>query len=108
MRNDLLKIDRNGIRKYVREDRYAVTAAQNFLSAFGSGKRVIYEHGDHLLSGRNGSGGSRRIYLHQSDALCCAPEKIYRICDLLFHCRSNFRGNVFLSGINDMPEIVEE
>ena len=35
MRNDLLKIDRNGIRKYVREDRYAVTAAQNFLSAFG-------------------------------------------------------------------------
>ncbi len=35
MRNDLLKIDRSGIRKYVREDRYAVTAAQNFLSAFG-------------------------------------------------------------------------
>lgn len=32
---DLLKIDRNGIRKYVREDRYAVTATQNFLSAFG-------------------------------------------------------------------------
>ena len=35
MRNDLLKIDRNGIRRFVREDRYAVTAAQNFLSAFG-------------------------------------------------------------------------
>lgn len=35
MRNDLLKIDHNGIRKFVREDRYAVTAAQNFLSAFG-------------------------------------------------------------------------
>lgn len=35
MRNDLLKIDRSGIRKYVREDRYAVTAVQNFLSAFG-------------------------------------------------------------------------
>lgn len=35
MRNGLLKIDRNGIRKYVREDRYAETAAQNFLSAFG-------------------------------------------------------------------------
>ena len=33
--NPLLKIDRNGIRKFVREDRYAVTAAQNFLSAFG-------------------------------------------------------------------------
>lgn len=33
--NSLLKIDRNGIRKFVREDRYAVTAAQNFLSAFG-------------------------------------------------------------------------
>lgn len=33
--NPLLKIDRSGIRKYVREDRYAVTAAQNFLSAFG-------------------------------------------------------------------------
>lgn len=31
----LLKIDRNGIRRFVREDRYAVTAAQNFLSAFG-------------------------------------------------------------------------
>ena len=31
----LLKIDNHGIRKYVREDRYAVTAAQNFLSAFG-------------------------------------------------------------------------
>ena len=31
----LPKIDRNGIRKFVREDRYAVTAAQNFLSAFG-------------------------------------------------------------------------
>ena len=33
--NSLLKIDRYGIRKYVREDRYAVTDAQNFLSAFG-------------------------------------------------------------------------
>lgn len=33
--NPLLKIDRSGIRKYVREDRYAVTATQNFLSAFG-------------------------------------------------------------------------
>ena len=33
---DLFKIDpTHGIRKYVREDRYAVTAAQNFLSAFG-------------------------------------------------------------------------
>lgn len=33
--NPLLKIDRSGIRRYIREDRYAVTAAQNFLSAFG-------------------------------------------------------------------------
>ena len=33
---DLFKVDpTHGIRKYVREDRYAVTAAQNFLSAFG-------------------------------------------------------------------------
>ena len=35
MRNDLLRIDRNGIRKFVRTDAYAVTATQNFLSAFG-------------------------------------------------------------------------
>lgn len=35
MRNDLLRIDRSGIRKFVREERYAVTATQNFLSAFG-------------------------------------------------------------------------
>lgn len=35
MKNDLLKIDRSGIRKFVREERYAVTATQNFLSAFG-------------------------------------------------------------------------
>jgi hypothetical protein len=32
---DLYKIDRSGIRKFVREDRFAVTATQNFLSAFG-------------------------------------------------------------------------
>lgn len=33
---DLFKIDpAHGIRKYVREERYAVTATQNFLSAFG-------------------------------------------------------------------------
>lgn len=31
----LLKIDNHGIRKFVREDRFAVTATQNFLSAFG-------------------------------------------------------------------------
>jgi hypothetical protein len=35
MRNELLRIDRNGIRKFVRTDAYAVTATQNFLSAFG-------------------------------------------------------------------------
>lgn len=35
MRNDLLKIDRSGIRRFVREDHFAVTATQNFLSAFG-------------------------------------------------------------------------
>ena len=34
-RKQLLKIDNNGIRKYVREERYAITATQNFLSAFG-------------------------------------------------------------------------
>jgi hypothetical protein len=33
--NNLYKIDRSGIRKFVREDRFAVTATQNFLSAFG-------------------------------------------------------------------------
>lgn len=32
---DLYKIDRSGIRKFIREDRFAVTATQNFLSAFG-------------------------------------------------------------------------
>lgn len=31
----LYKIDRSGIRKFVREDAFAVTATQNFLSAFG-------------------------------------------------------------------------
>ena len=31
----LYKIDCYGIRKFVREDRFAVTATQNFLSAFG-------------------------------------------------------------------------
>ena len=31
----LYKIDRSGIRKYVREEKFAVTATQNFLSAFG-------------------------------------------------------------------------
>lgn len=31
----LYKIDRSGIRKYVREESFAVTATQNFLSAFG-------------------------------------------------------------------------
>ena len=35
MRQDLLRIDRSGIRKFVRTDAYAVTATQNFLSAFG-------------------------------------------------------------------------
>ena len=33
--NNLYKIDRSGIRRFVREDRFAVTATQNFLSAFG-------------------------------------------------------------------------
>lgn len=33
--NNLYKIDRSGIRKFVREDRFAVVASQNFLAAFG-------------------------------------------------------------------------
>ena len=33
--NSLYKIDRSGIRRYVREESFAVTATQNFLSAFG-------------------------------------------------------------------------
>lgn len=35
MTPNLLKIDNRGIRRFVREDRFAVTATQNFLSAFG-------------------------------------------------------------------------
>ena len=33
--NKLYKIDRSGVRRFVREEAFAVTATQNFLSAFG-------------------------------------------------------------------------